>query len=156
VPDRPERMRRNGRPVAQDFQPDEKLFRRYAVNHLIDGKFSPIGLSFDTPPSVNREKFSQPGDVLFSETNEFANWGVWSVKTGDLPSTFPEDEPAFSFYPKHTPMEDNYSHSEIWSEHVPPTGSYAKPSKSVRKLIRTFLSQRIVVEIVASASAMSG
>jgi hypothetical protein len=147
-------MRRNGRLVDQDFQPREKLFRRYAVDHLIGGTFSPIGLSFDTPPSVNREKFSEPSDVLFSETNEFGNWGVWSVKTGDLLSAFPENEPTFSFYPKHTPMEDNYSHSEIWSEQVPPTGLYAKPSKSVRKLFRTFLSQRIVIEIVASASAV--
>lgn len=154
MPDRPDRMRRNGRPVDQGFQPGEKLFRRYAADHLIDGKFSPMGLSFDTPPSVNRENFSESHDVLFSETNEFANWGVWSVKVGDLLSAFPETEPAFSFYPKHTPMEDNYAHSEIWSDQVPPIGSYAKPSRSVRKLFRTFLCQRIVIEIVASVSAL--
>ena len=155
MPDRPDRMRRNGRPVDQDFHPGEKLFRRYAADHLIEGQFSPIGLSFDpTPPSVNREKYSEPPDVLFSETNDFANWGVWSVKAGDLLSAFPEIEPTFSFYPKHTPMEDNYAHSEIWSDQIPPTGSYAKQSRSVRKLFRTFLCQRIVIEIVASASAL--
>jgi hypothetical protein len=147
-------MRRNGRPVDQDFQAGERLFRRYAADHIIDGKFSNMGLSFDTPPSVNREKYSESRDVLFSETNEFANWGVWSVKVGDLLSAFPETEPAFGFYPKHTPMEDNYAHSEIWSDQIPPTGSYAKPSKSIRKLFRTFLCQRIVVEIFASASAL--
>ena len=152
--DRPDRMRRNGRPVDQEFKWSEKLFRRYAADHLIDGKFSPMGLSFDTPPSVNREKFSQPDDVLFSETNEFAKWGVWSVKAGDLPSAFPKDAPTFTFHPKHTPMEDNYAHSEIWSDQIPPTGSYAMPSKSVRKLFRAFLCQRIVIEIVASASAL--
>ncbi|SRR6266478_3817669 len=146
-------MLRNGRPVDQDFQPVEKLFRRYAADHLIDGKFSPMGLSFDAPPSVNRQKFSESQDVLFSETNEFANWGVWSVKVGEL-SAFPETEPAFSFYPKHAPMEDNYAHSEVWSDQIPSTGSYAKPSKSVRKLFRTFLCQKIVVEIVASASVL--
>ena len=81
-------MRRHGRPVDQDFQHGEKLFRRYAADHLIDGKFSPLGLPFDTPPSVNREKFSESQDVLFSETNEFANWGVWSIKVGDLPAAF--------------------------------------------------------------------
>jgi hypothetical protein len=154
VPDRPDRMRRNGRPVDQHFQLAEKLFRRFAADHLIGGKLSNMGLSFDTPPSVNREKFSESQDVLFSETNEFANWGVWSIKVGDLPSAFPETEPAFRFYPQHTPMEDNYGHSEIWSDQIPPTGSYAKPSKSIRKLFRTFLCQKIVVEVAASASVL--
>ncbi len=147
-------MRRHGRPVDQDFYYSEKLFRRYAADHLIGGKISPVGLPFNTPPSVNREKFSESRDVLFSETSEFANWGVWSIKVGDLPSAFPETEPAFSFFPQHAPMEDNYGHSEIWSDQIPPTGSYSKPSKSIRKLFRTFLCQRIVVEIVASASVL--
>jgi hypothetical protein len=154
VPDRPDRMRRNGRPVDHSFQSGEKLFRRYAADHLIDGQFSPVGLSFGTAPSVNREKYSEPGDVLFDEANQYENWGVWSVTVGDLPTAFPEVNATFSFFPMHVPMEDNYAHSEIWSDRIPPTGTYTMPSKTVRKLFRAFLSQRIIIEIVASASAL--
>jgi len=150
VPERPDRMRRNGRPEDQAFQATEKLFRRYTRAHYMNGQFSNTGFAFDSPQSVNREKYSEITDVLFSETEEFANWGVLSFMVKDLPSSFPSDDPRYTFFPMHVPMEDNFAHSEVWCDNVPPTGVYLKPSKSVRKLFRTLLSQRIVVEIVAT------
>jgi hypothetical protein len=150
VPERPERIRRNGRDEDQSFDSSEKLFRRYTQSHYINGQFSNTGLSFNTPPSVNRERYSQPADALFSEANEFANWGVLSIRVEDLPPSFPVQDPQYSFWPKHRPLEDNYAHSEVWSDRVPPTGEYVKPAPSIRKLFRTMLSQRVVVEIAAA------
>lgn len=92
--------------------------------HYINGQFSNTGLSFDSPPSVNREKYSQPQDVLFSETDEFANWGVLSFRVSDLPSAFPVEYSQYSFFPKHIPMEDNFSHSEVWSDSIPAKSVY--------------------------------
>lgn len=150
MPDRPDRMRRNGRPEDQAFEASEKLFRRYNRAHYMNGQFSNTGFSFASPQSVNRQKYSEPSDVLFSETDEFANWGVLSFKVEDLPTSFPSENPRYSFSPRHVPMEDNYAHSEVWCDSVPPRGAYVKPSKPMKKLFRAVLSQRVVVEIVAT------
>lgn len=137
-------MRRNGRAEDQIFGATEKLFRRYTRAHYMNGQFSNTGFAFTSPQSVNRHKYSEISDALFSETNEFANWGVLSFKAEDLPASFPPDEPRYGFFPKHVPMEDNYAHSEVWCDSLPVTGSYIKPSSGIRKLFRTVLSQRIV------------
>ena len=150
MPDRPERFRRNGRGEDQSFDAGEKLFRRYTQSHYINGQFSNTGFSFNTPPSVNRERYSEAADVLFSESDEFANWGVISFRVDDLPQSFPRETPQYKFWPVHRPLEDNYSHSEVWTDRIPQTGQYVKPSSSVRKLFRAMLSQRVVVEIAAA------
>ncbi len=150
MPERPDRMRRNGRQEDQEFQATEKLFRRYSRAHYMNGQFSNTGFAFNSPQSVNRQKYSEPTDILFSETDEFANWGVLSFKVEDLPTSLPLENPRYTFFPKHVPMEDNFAHSEVWSDAKPPTGAYVKPSPSVRKLLRTVLSQKIVVEKVAA------
>lgn len=150
MPNRPDRMHRNGRPDDQTFNKAEKLFRRYTRAHYINGQFSNTGLSFDSPPSVNREKYSEPQDVIFSEAEEFANWGVLSFRVSDLPNEFPVEKPQYRFFPKHVPMEDNFSHSEVWCDLLPAKGTYVKPSKQLRKLFRAVLSQRCVVEIIAT------
>jgi hypothetical protein len=143
-------MRRKGRGEDQAFDAAEKLFRRYTRAHYTNGQFSNTGFSFSSPQSVNREKYSEPADTLFSESDEFENWGVLSFKAEDLPATFPPNNPRYSFLPKHVPMEDNYAHSEVWCDTVPATGGYVKPSSGIRKLFRAVLSQRVVVEIVAA------
>lgn len=150
MPERPERMRRNGRPEDGSFKLNEKLFRRYTQSHYINGQFSNTGFSFNTPPSVSREKYSQAADVLFSEADKFANWGVLSFRVEDLPRSFPPEVPQYAFWPKHRPLEDNYAHSEVWCDRIPETGEYVKPSSSIRKLFRALLSQRVVVEIAAA------
>jgi hypothetical protein len=144
-------MRRKGRSEDQSFDAREKLFRRYARAHYMNGQFSNTGFAFTSPHSVNRQKYSEPTDALFSEADEFAQWGVLSFKVVDLPTLFPPDDPRYSFFPKHAPLEDNYAHSEVWCDSLPPTGRYVKPSKGTRKLFRAVLSQRVVVEIVATA-----
>lgn len=148
---RPDRMRRNGRADDQTFGAPERLFRRYTRLHYINGQFSNTGFSFDSPPSVTREKYSEAQDVIFSEADEFANWGVLSFRVADLPTSFPPENPLIRFFPRHVPMEDNFAHSEVWSDAIPATGGYVKPSKQTRKLFRALLSQRCVVEIIATA-----
>jgi len=149
VPERPERMRRRGRLEDQEFSATERLFRRYTRSHYINGQFSNTGFNFDRQ-SVNREKYSEPGDVLFDEADLYEGCGVLSFRTQDLPISFPPEHPQLSFSPKHVPMEDNYAHSEVWCDKIPATGEYVTPSKSLRKLFRTILSQRVVIEIVAT------
>jgi hypothetical protein len=41
---------------------------------------------------------------------------------------------------------DNYSHSEIWSDQTPRTGSYREPSRTVKLKFRIHLCQRITLE----------
>src|ERR1700678_2831026 len=101
---RPRRMRRKGRAEDPTFEPVEKLFRRYKREHIVGGAFSGVGLSFKTAPSLNREKYSQPQDVLFSEADEFADWGVVSLQVQHIPASVPSDHPLYNLFPKHVPL----------------------------------------------------
>jgi hypothetical protein len=141
-------MRRKGRAEDPTFEPVEKLFRRYKREHVVGGAFSGVGLSFKTAPSLNREKYSQPQDVLFSEADEFVDWGVVSLQVQHIPVSVPNDHPLYNLFPKHAPLEDNYSHTEIQCVGIPPTG-YVEPNPAVRKLLRAVLGQRIIIEIDA-------
>lgn len=67
----------------------------------------------------------------------------------DLPGEFPPDSRQYTFFPKHTPEDEMYPHSEIWCDALPLTGGYVEPSKGVKKLFRAFLSQRVEIEIEA-------
>jgi|SRR5450755_3611733 hypothetical protein len=143
-------MKRNGRPEDPVFEGSEKLFRRYKSEHIVNGSFTGVGLSFKNPPSVNRNKYSEPQDVLFSETDEFANWGVVSLRVREIPSSLPLDNPRYKVSSKHTPLEDNYAHSELHCEGIEAAG-YLEPAPGVRKILRATLGQRIRVEIEAKA-----
>lgn len=144
------RLQRRGRVEDPEFAATERLFRRYKGEHFVHGQFANMGLPFRTPPSVNREKYSVPDDVLISKSDEFMGWGVLSFSAGDVPPSFPPELPTYTFFPQHKPMDDNYGHSEVHCDTLPMTGGYVEPGAKVRKLVRTFLSQRIQIEIVAS------
>jgi hypothetical protein len=148
VAELPDRLRRNGRPEDQEFLPGERLFRRYRREDYLDNQFSGLGFAFPKQ-SVNREKYSNPADVLFSATDEFEGWGVLYFRVQDLPLEFPPDNRQYTFFAKHVPKEEMYPHSEIWCDRLPVTGEYVEPSKGVKKLFRAFLSQRAEVEIEA-------
>lgn len=141
-------MKRRGRPEDPTFEPAEKLFRRYKRGHFVGGSFSGVGLSFKEAPSLNREKYSRPHDVLFSEADEFADWGVVSLRVRDIPPSMPSEHPLYNLFPEHVPLEDNYSHTEIHCVGIPSTG-YVEPTPAVRKLVRAALGQRIIIEIEA-------
>ncbi len=145
--ERPDRMKRNGRQEDIVFEPAEKLYRRYQRVHFIGGLFSGMGLSFKNPPSVNREKYSEALDVVFSETDEWSKWGVLSFLVQQIPNALPAENPEYSFFPKHRPLENNYSHSEVHCSSWPANGAYVEPKPAIRKLFRATLSQKIIVEV---------
>jgi hypothetical protein len=150
--ERPARMMRNGREEDTVFEPAEKLFRRYNREHFINGKFSNMGLSFTGPPSVNRQKYGEASDVIFSETDEFAKWGVLSFRVQHVSVALPCDRPEYTFFPKHVPLENNYAHSEVYCVAVSALGAYVEPRPAVRKLFRAALSQRVVIEVEAESN----
>lgn len=150
--ERPVRMMRNGREEDTVFEPTEKLFRRYNREHFIDGKFSNMGFSFKSPPSVNREKYGEASDVIFSETDKFAKWGVLSFQAQYVSVALPPDRPEYTFFPKHVPLEINYAHSEVYCVAGSAMGAYVEPRSAVRKLFRATLSQRVVIEVEAESN----
>ena len=150
MPELPDRLRRNGRAVDPVFDPPEKLFRRYRREHYVNGQFSGLGLRINIPPSTNREKYSAAEDVLFSANDEFAGWGVLSLRALDVTIGLPENLPSYDFSCKHVPLEDNYSHSEIWCDSIEPTGGHIEPDSRVKKLFRAMMGQRARIEIEAT------
>jgi hypothetical protein len=151
--DIPDRMRRSGRPEDQDFGPDELLYRRYLQSHWVAGHFSDLGFRFsrESGQSVNRQRYSEPEDVLFLEGGAFDDdWGVLEFAVRDIPPRLPEQGfPAYIFFPKHVPLELNFAHSEVWCDLERRTGNYVEPPKTVKKLLRAKLSQRVFPRIVA-------
>lgn len=142
-------MYRNGRPEEPAFSPQELLFRRYRTEHWVEGQFSGLGFKFPKH-SVNRGFFSAPEDVLFSDIGEFNGWSVLEFRVSDIPPPIQLPPIAFSFFMKHVPHEDNYAHSEIWSDRMNPSGEYVEPSPAVKKQFRTIMAQRMKVRIAAA------
>lgn len=146
-------MYRNGRPGDQDFDPDELLYRRYLQQHWIDNHFSDLGFRFsdDSGQSVNREKYSEPEDLLFFDDGTFDDeWGVLEFAVSDIPPRLPEAGPVgFVFFPKHIPEEMNFAHSEVWCDNEERTGRYVRPNRTVKKLLRARLSQCVSIRIAA-------
>jgi len=122
-------MKRRGRAEDPVFEPVERLFRRYKREHIVGGAFSGVGLSFKDAPSLNREKYSKPQDALFSEADEFVDWGVVSFQVQQIPPSVPPERPLYNLFPKHAPLEDNYSHTEVHCVRIPSSG-YVEPQTS--------------------------
>jgi hypothetical protein len=146
----PERLRRSGRPEDQAFGPDELLYRRYLQEHWVNGQFTGLGFRFPRQ-SVNRQRYSEPEDVLFLEDGTFDDeWGVLEFAVRDIPPRLPEQGfPGFVFFPKHVPLEMNFAHSELWCDHEQRTGGYVEPGTTVKKFLRAKLSQRVFPRIPA-------
>jgi hypothetical protein len=118
--------------------------------YFIDGAFTNIGLPFGSPPSVNRDKYSKPEDVLFSESGQFDGWGVLAFVVAEFPGPVSASNCQYLLVPRHVPLEENYAHSEIWCNKVPGTTEHVDAPKTVKKLYRAQLSQRVRVLIPTS------
>jgi len=78
--------------------------------------------------SVNRGRLSEPEDALFSETGEYNGLGVIELRVvGPSRDHRAATRACYTFYMEHTPLDDNYSHSEICSEQAPCTGRLRTP-----------------------------
>ena len=77
----PERLKQNNRPAVQEFDPQERLFHRF--NKLIEegGHLYPAQIRFPDF-SVNRERFSEPEDVLLPI---YLNWGIVAFNVENIP-----------------------------------------------------------------------
>ena len=94
--------------------------------------------------SVNRGLFSEPEDVLFSETGAYDGLGVVEFRVLDVPRRVEQAPgPTYIFFMRHEPSEQNYAHSEIWSTHEKRTDDFKAPSKTVSLKFRIQLCQSI-------------
>jgi len=143
-------MLRNGRAEDQEFGNAENLYRRYIKEHWVDNTFVSAGFRFPRP-SINREKYSKPEDVIYSDDGQFDGWGVLEFRVEHIPLQLVDGAgKPFVFFPRHTPDEDNYAHSEIWCESESERGQQADPNSATKKKFRALLSQHAKIRIEAS------
>lgn len=146
---RPSRMLRDGRTEDQEFSPAERMYRRYTKDDFEGEYFRPARFRF--PPSLNRQRYSEPEDVVFSEHGEFDGCGVLECTVQDLSLQLMGDhEVQYSFIPMHVPEHDNYSHSEIWATFGDPPSRTSEPNKIARKKYRTAASKFFRVRTAAT------
>lgn len=111
MPEVPERLRTPGRHPVPHFELDELLFRRSPPKFISQGR-----IEIDSIPlpdmSVNRSKFSEPGDLLICD--DFIGWAVIGFTVGSIPpSILDQGVFEYTFRPIHKPVRNNYSHSEV-------------------------------------------
>ena len=137
-------MYRRGRDVVSDFGGPELLYLRYMSQHFLQGQLLPEGIRSQLKQSVNRERFSEPEDALFSETGGYDGLGVVEFRVADIPERLEQPNgPAYVFFMRHEPEDQNYSHSEIWSDHEARTGGFRAPSRTVSLNFRILLCRSI-------------
>ena len=139
-------MYQRDRQIVPDFDGTEGLFLRYSKDDFLDGQLGVDAIRFPTT-SVNRGLLSEPEDALFHGDGQYNGLGVVGFSVADLPGQiYQQDGPAYVFFMRHVPLPENYSHSEIWSDQEPATGTYRKPSRTVRLEFRVLLCKRITRE----------
>ena len=146
------RLAPRGRAAVSDFTPEERLFRRCLVSDLDPAdseRLFPNSISFYPDWSVNRGDFSEPEDVLYPD---YLGWGIAAFQVKDIPSPMKtEGNIPYHWDAQHQPLDENYSHTEIWTykggTHLanPKAETDPKPPdlpKTVKKYFRTVLSER--------------
>jgi hypothetical protein len=126
--DTPERLLRGERATDNQFDDDEKLYRRFLPNHPTQDIFQIERYQFYPAMSVNRERYSEPHDVLYDKVlngQGFDDWGVTYIRVKQallLFNTSPlytvqgnksTADVTYTVSVEHHPEEDNYAHSEI-------------------------------------------
>jgi hypothetical protein len=148
-------MYKRDRDAVQEFVGPELLYLRYMRQHFVQGQLLPEGIRSQLKQSVNRGRFSEPEDVLFSETGNYNGLGVVEFRVADVPERMEQTEgPAYVFFMRHEPEDANYSHSEIWSDHDPRTGEFRRPSRTVSLRFRVLLCRSIRQEQVRIEAAL--
>ena len=165
-------MYQYGRPVLANFDRTEFLYLRFGREDFVQGQLAPAAVRFPKT-SVNRGSLSEPEDALFDEGGKYDGLGVVEFAVSDIPEKVEQQQgPAYVFFMSHVPFEDNYAHSEIWSDQLPATAvslptptlpaphseisrdqlattrNYREPSKTVKLEFRIRLCKRITQERV--------
>lgn len=138
MPEIPEHLLRRGRPVDPEFSPSELLFRAIARKDLTaEGYLLPTAFEFPDF-SVNREKYSEPKDVILQRPSH----GVAAFEVQDVPEELEGPEGPYHFTVEHAPEEDNYAHSEVRT-YKQGQRHLKKPPRALRTLFRLQLSARV-------------
>lgn len=161
-----DRVHRNGREEDQTFAPDERLFRRYPKKHLYDGKPGPLSLmtfQADSGISVNRNKYSEPQDVLEPDCCEGAHkpgYVVLDIHSSDVPAEIPVTDGSgrvFQFRIVHKPGEWCFAHSEICCNEQGDAGlAHREPPKHVRNIFRGVLARHLATRQVLEFAPCGG
>jgi hypothetical protein len=114
MPDRPEDMKRNGRPLVPDFEPLEWLYYRIPPTQVQAGGFiDPISVKCPCPAvSSNRASLSEPWHVLYPR-DKYGSWAVFKFQRESLPETVRanvDGATTFTIKTEHDPLEENYGH----------------------------------------------
>jgi len=107
-------MYRNGRPFNPQFEPGEALYRMFRPEAVEADRLLAAFIPFDAAMSVNRSKYSEPGDILSVLRLKYAHWGVVRFRVSDVPTRMESEAGVlFEWFVEHAPEEDNYAHSEV-------------------------------------------
>ena len=110
--DIPDRMRQNGRGVDGSFGLEEFLYRRFTDSEIKGQELHTDQLPFHPAMSVNRQKYSEPQDVLYP--NYFQSCGVFQFRVNAIPPRYETDGGViYEWAPVHVPEPENYAHSEV-------------------------------------------
>ena len=155
----PDRFLVNGRETDNVFAPDEHLFFRFNPTHFSDDMRLPVAAIRFPDFSVNREKFSQPSDVLVPK---WIDWGIAQVKVESVPKALEceanKKMRTIFFRVEHDPIDknhrayekqmfENYAHSEIRAFE---NGKHLekKLPESIKKRFRMMLSDATKIDVI--------
>lgn len=143
----PNRLLANRRKADPQFDPDETLYRRCPQTHVDNGKVNPAAIEFPDY-SVNRGRYSEPGDVLLEKSDGFV---AVSCEVRDVPLIVPPEFKGDSSFEwtwavMHEPLKYNFAHSEVRTYRDGVHSRKIKPPNGIKKWFRHVLSQRMAVE----------
>ena len=146
--ERPAEMLQRGRPVREDFRPNDELYYRLAPHQVADGSVT-LDVGQLQPPfnfprfSVNWSRFSKPAWVLIPPASEpeksYEGFSVGAVFVSGIPRRTAGMTPK----PVHVPELYNYSHSEIRC--YDDAGNLSTGTKITRKKLRILLGREVRV-----------
>lgn len=150
-------MLRNGRPINDGFEQEEKLYRRCVESDRdpeYPDRIQNAKIQFPDM-SVNRSKYSEVEDVKLAIAYKDANWdkyGVYYFKVEDIPINPPPhisktSPTTWSWAVSHVPYEANYAHSEVRTYK---NGNYErrnKPPPTIKKWFRMVLAEKTQILI---------
>ena len=111
MPEPPKELIAGDRKEDQAFEPDEPLYRRFPPEWGDEPDVDAIQLP---DISVNRGKYCQPEHVLWSETDQFAGWGVLRFRVKDVPKQIVHaGVEIYTSKVVHAPARKNYPHTEV-------------------------------------------
>jgi hypothetical protein len=90
----------------QTFAEGELLYRRYLRVHFQNGTLLPSAFQFPKP-SFNRQKYSQPEDVLHPDCCDgkiYGGYGILECCATDLPTPIVGPDKTFHFEAVHSPL----------------------------------------------------